>query len=116
TITRSITVATGVSTAHAIVAAVEPLLKAIDPSPGVRLLGVSTSNFGSGSYQLSLDDLVDQPVDDQEHWRLAEETVDAIRKRFGAAAIGPASAVGDQGLRLVRRGAQQWGPDSSGPA
>src|SRR3954462_15533825 len=114
TITRSVTVATGVSTAHAIVAAVQPLLQAIDPSPGVRLLGVSTSNFGSGSHQLSLDDLVDQPVQDKQQWLLAEERVAAIRQRFGTAAIGPASAVGDQGLRLVRRGAQQWGPDSSG--
>ena len=59
TITRSVTVAGGVSTAHAIVAAVEPLLQAIEPSPGVRLLGVSASNFASGSHQLSLDDLLD---------------------------------------------------------
>jgi len=112
TITRSITVATGVTTAHAIVAAIDPLLRAIDPSPGVRLLGVSASNFGSGSYQLSLDDLADGSVGDDQHWRLAEDTVDAIRKRFGATAIGPASTVGDQGLRVLRRGDQQWGPDS----
>ena len=44
---------------------------------------------------------------------MAEETVDAIRNRFGLAAIGPASAVGARGLRLVRRGAQQWGPDQA---
>ena len=37
--------------------------------------------------------------------------VDAIRERFGNAAIGPASAIGDRGLRLVKKGAQQWGPD-----
>jgi DNA polymerase-4 len=116
TITRSITLATGVSTAHAIVAAVDPLLRAIDPSPGVRLLGVSTSNFGSGSHQLSLDDLADGSVGDPDQWRLAEDTVDAIRKRFGTASIGPASTVGDQGLRVVRRGAQQWGPDSADEA
>ena len=111
TITRSITVPGGVSTAHAIVAAVEPLLRAIDASPGVRLLGVSSSNFTSGSQQLSLDDLFDARLDDEHHWLLAEETVDAIRKRFGTTAIGPASAVSDRGLRIVRRGAQQWGPD-----
>ncbi len=111
TITRSATVAGGVSTAHAIVAAVEPLLHAVDPSPGVRLLGVSCSNFTTGSQQLSLDDLLDDGVDDEHHWLLAEETVDAIRKRFGATAIGPASAVSDGGLRIVRRGAQLWGPD-----
>jgi DNA polymerase IV len=111
TITRSVTVAGGVSTAHGIVAAVEPLLQTIDASPGVRLLGVSASNFSSGSQQLSLDDLFDEGIDDEHQWLLAEETVDAIRKRFGAGAIGPASAVSDHGLRVVRRGAQQWGPD-----
>ena len=110
TITRSVTMAGGVSTAHAIVAAVEPLLRGIDPSRGVRLLGVGASNFTSGGQQLSLDDLLDD-VEEQRQWLLAEETVDAIRERFGADAIGPASAVGDHGLRLARRGAQPWGPD-----
>ena len=111
TITRSITVAGGVSTAHGIVSAVTPLLDAIDPSRGVRLLGVSASNFTSGSQQLSLDDLFEERLDDEHQWLLAEETVDAIRKRFGTTAIGPASAVSDRGLQVVRRGAQQWGPD-----
>jgi DNA polymerase IV len=114
TITRSITVDGGVSTAHSIVAAVEPLLQGIDASPGVRLLGVSASNFASGTQQLSLDDLMSEGVHDDHQWQLAEETVDAIRKRFGTASIGPASAVSDRGLRVVRRGAQQWGPDDSG--
>jgi hypothetical protein len=77
------------------------------------LLGVSASNFTSRAQQLSLDDLLDDRVDDEHQWLLAEETIDAIRKRFGTAAIGPASAVGDLGLRLVRRGAQQWGPDEA---
>ena len=84
----------------------------IDPSPGVRLLGVSASNFSTQFQQLSLDDLLDDRLDDHHQWQLAEETIDAIRKRFGTAAIGPASAVGDRGLRLVYRGAQQWGPDA----
>lgn len=115
TITRSVTLAAGVSTARGILTAVEPLLRGIDPSRGVRLLGVGASNFTSGSQQLSLDDLIDTEAsagaNDDDQWLLAEETVDAIRERFGAAAIGPASAVGDGGLRLVQRGAQQWGPN-----
>jgi DNA polymerase-4 len=110
TITRSITVPGGVSTSHGIVAAVEPLLAAIDPSPGVRLLGVSVSNFTTGSQQLSLDDVTGDRLDDEHQWLLAEETVDAIRKRFGTSAIGPASAVSERGLRIARSGAQQWGP------
>ena len=113
TITRSITVPGGVSTAHGIVSAVTPLLDAIDASPGVRLLGVSASNFASGSQQLSLDDLFEERLDDEHQWLLAEETVDAIRKRFGTTAIGPASAVSDRGLQIVRRGAQQWGPEEA---
>ncbi|HEY0519674.1 MAG TPA: hypothetical protein VGC84_09290, partial [Ilumatobacteraceae bacterium] len=111
TITRSATPGGGVSTSHAIVAALEPLLRTIDPGRGVRLLGVSASNFTSSSMQMTLDDLLSDGVDDEHQWLLAEETVDAIRRRFGTAAIGPASAVGDKGLRVVRRGAQQWGPD-----
>ena len=115
TITRAVTVSGGgVSTSHAIVAAVEPLLRAIDPGPGVRLLGVSASNFTSAGEQLSLDDLIDERHDDEHQWQLAEETVDAIRQRFGASAIGPASAVGAHGLRIARRGVQQWGPDIDG--
>lgn len=106
TITRSVTLPSAVSTAHAIVQAVEPLLDAVDPTPGVRLLGVSSSNFGAPAEQLTFDDLFAE-----EHWEAAEQTVDAIRARFGSAAIGPASAVQGSKLRLVRRGAQQWGPD-----
>jgi DNA polymerase IV len=111
TITRSITVPSGVSTAHSIVAAVEPLLLAIDPHPGVRLLGVSVSNFGARSQQLSLDDLLAERPEDDHQWLQAEETIDAIRKRFGVASIGPASSVSEQGIRVVQRGAQQWGPN-----
>jgi DNA polymerase-4 len=106
TITRSVTLPSAVATAHAIVQAVEPLLDAIDPTPGVRLLGVSSSNFGAPAEQLTFDDLFAE-----EHWEAAEQTVDAIRARLGSAAIGPASAVQGSKLRLVRRGAQQWGPD-----
>ena len=115
TITRSTTVPSPVHTAHAIIAAVEPLLDAVDPSPGVRLLGVSASNFGTPAEQLSLDELLaplDRPAPaTTDEWRAAEETVDAIRTRFGTSAIGPASAVSNGALRLVRKGAQQWGPD-----
>jgi DNA polymerase-4 len=114
TITRSVTLPAGIDTAHAIVGAVAPLLDAVDPTPGVRLLGVSASNFAAAAEQLSMEDLLagsgDAPATAAE-WQAAEQTVDAIRSRFGSAAIGPASAVSRDGLRLVRKGAQQWGPD-----
>jgi hypothetical protein len=37
--------------------------------------------------------------------------MDAIRERFGTASIGPASALEGGRIRVVRPGAQQWGPD-----
>lgn len=118
TITRATTVPAPVTSAHAIVAAALPLLLAIDPSPGVRLLGISASQLIDPPVvqdQLTLEDVVgDEPAGDRE-WDAAEQTIDAIRSRFGNTAIGPASAVETgvkgAGLRLVRRGAQQWGPD-----
>jgi DNA polymerase IV len=121
TITRSTTLAAPLDTAHAIVAACDPLLAAVDPGPGVRLVGVSCSNFGAVAEQLSMDPLMSAnstgtpsgtpgPASEGE-WQAAEETLDAIRSRFGTAAIGPASAMAKGGLRLVRKGAQQWGPD-----
>lgn len=87
--------------------ALRPLLRALDVSPGVRLLGVSGSNFGERSHQLGL---FDRAEPERSPSRSAE-AIDEIRERFGAAAIGPASSITGRGLRVVRKGAQQWGPD-----
>ena len=111
TITRSTTGAEPVDTGPSIVAALRPLLDRIDPTRGVRLLGVSTSNFGEPVQQLSLLDAGRRVGVAASSTRRAAGTVDEIRDRFGAMAIGPASSVGRSGLRLVRPGAQQWGPD-----
>ncbi len=115
TITRSVTLDAPVDTGIQLVEALGPLLEHIDPSPGVRLVGVSTTNFGEPIEQLSLlDDLsgdsIVKPLAKQRR-RLAAGALDEIRERFGTGAIGPASAVEAGGLRVVRRGAQQWGPD-----
>ena len=107
TITRSVTTADFVDRAPEIIDLIGPVLDAIDPSPGVRLLGISGSNLGSPSTQLTFDDLDDSTPD----LGATTETLDAIRDRFGDAAIGPASSVRAGKLRTVRRGAQQWGPD-----
>lgn len=111
TISRAVTLDAAIATAHGIVKAVEPLLAAVDPGPGVRLLGVSASGFAEEAEQLSLDQLLAPDVATPQDWQAAEDTIDAIRSRFGSTAIGPASAVTADGLRVVRRGAQQWGPD-----
>ena len=123
TVTRSVTLPSPVATAHALLAAATPLLATLDPTPGVRLLGIAGSQFGPPAEQMTLTDLFDTAGDGEPgpppaataaEWQAAEETMDAIRSRFGSTAIGPASAVSDRGLRVVRKGAQQWGPDQEG--
>ncbi len=104
TVTRATTLPAAVSTGPELVAALRPLLRALDVSTGVRLLGVSTSNFADPSQQLSLLDRSPEPD------RTAG-AIDEIRDRFGANAIGPASSIDGRRIRIVRRGAQQWGPD-----
>ncbi len=112
TISRSTTTADVLDLAPDILAAVRPLLAAIDTSPGVRLLGVSGSNLGVASRQLSFDELTfaDGPTDAPD-WASATVALDKIRERFGTSAIGPASALEDGALRVVRPGEQQWGPN-----
>jgi DNA polymerase IV len=107
TITRSVTTGDSIDRAPDILDLVGPLLRAIDPTPGVRLLGLSGSNLGSPSTQMTFDDL-DSTVPDM---AAATGALDAIRERFGDSAIGPASAVSAGKLRRVERGGQQWGPD-----
>lgn len=107
TITRSATSSHPTDLAPEIVAILAPHLDDLDVSPGVRLLGVGASNLGPAHRQLTLDDLDDDSPD----WSSASAAVDEIRERFGAAAICPASILEGDGLRITRRGGQQWGPD-----
>ena len=109
TVTRSTTLDGAVDTGPELVGALRPLLRALDVSPGVRLLGVSTSNFAAPNHQLSL-------LDDAADPARTAGAIDEIRERFGNAAIGPASSISGNGLRVVRKGAQQWGPDQRPPA
>jgi len=105
TITRSTTVADLVDSGTVISRAAKALLAAIDPTGGVRLLGVSVSSLDQrGPRQLSLDEI------DVPGWEDADVAIDAIRSRFGEEAVGPASLVGSAGIRVKRRGDQQWGP------
>jgi DNA polymerase-4 len=104
TITRSSTVADPLDGGPAITAVARMLLDTVDPTPGVRLLGVSVSGLSAQTgRQLSLGG--------DASWDPATRAVDEVRERFGAAAIGPASLVGADGIKLTRRGRQQWGPD-----
>jgi len=112
TITRSATGPEGLDGGPAIAAVARGLLDTVDPAPGVRLLGVAVSGLAPAvGEQLSLGD-----GDEPGGWSSATRAVDDVRQRFGAAAIGPASLVGRDGLKLTRRGRQQWGPDEDDDA
>jgi DNA polymerase-4 len=106
TLTRSITLPSPVDTAHALLTAAQPLVDALDLDRGVRLLGLGAAKFAPRAEQLRLD-VDEHPT---QPWEAASDAVDDVRRRFGERSIGPASAVRDGELRLVRTGEQQWGP------
>ncbi len=108
TITRSTTLAVSVDDSHSLLEAGRQLLELVDPAQGVRLLGLSVSGLSSdSSKQLTFDEATSGPG-----WQEADRMIDEIRARFGDDAIGPAISAGPDGLRLKRRGNQQWGPDA----
>jgi DNA polymerase-4 len=104
TITRAETLEAPVDEPQALVRVARRLLAAVDPSPGVRLLGVSVSQLvEEAPRQLSLEDAATAA-----DWTQATRAVDEIRSRFGDAAIGPAALAG---TKPKRKGDAQWGPD-----
>jgi DNA polymerase-4 len=113
TITRSSTVDGGLDSGHQLAQIARELLAEVDVARGVRLLGIGVSQLGDqASRQLSLDDLLASEASGSvADWTAAEDAVDAVRARFGDAALGPASLAGPGGLRIARKGQQQWGPD-----
>ena len=116
TITRSVTVDGGLDSGHQLAQIGRALLAEVDPSPGVRLLGIGVAQLDDrGNRQLSLDDLlVAEDPGAGADWSTAEQAMDAVRARFGDAAVGPASLTTPDGIRIARKGQQQWGPDSDG--
>ncbi len=119
TITRSITLPETVDTGPALARAARALLDEVDPSPGVRLLGVGAGGLTNASiHQLALfdDPATEGQGADLAEWSDASRAVDAIRERFGSTAIGPARLAGPGGLRVKRKGDQQWGPGGPGGA
>lgn len=109
TISRSVTLPGPVARTGPILAAARSLLDATDVDPGIRLLGVGVSSLAADQaeqLELSFASTVEpKPA--------VDPAIDLIRERFGPDAIGPASLVGDGGLRRKRAGDQQWGPDAT---
>lgn len=107
TITRQTMAPEPIDQASDIVALLGPLVDSIDPSPGVRLVGVSGSNLAPAFHQLTLGEA---SGGGPEHGTWSE-AVDSIRARFGADAIGPASAVRKGSVRSAEHRPNRWGPD-----
>lgn len=104
TVTRSETLPEAVDEPHAILRVARRLLATVDPTPGVRLLGVSVSTLAEdAARQLTLDDALAGG-----ERSTVTQAVDDLRERFGDAAVVPASLAA-RGVK--RRGETQWGPD-----
>lgn len=87
TVTRSVTGPEPLDDGRSIAEAARALLRSVDPAPGVRLLGVAVSELSDrGATQLRLDGDAGSA-----HRERAGAAVDEVRRRFGDAAIGPAS-------------------------
>ena len=110
TISRSHTLPEPTALSALIIEEAKSLLNGVDLTPGIRLLGVSVTNLDSNfTEQLKLGE------ESHSGWENMEGAVDSIRDRFGMSSIGPASMLGARGLRVKRKGEQQWGPDENEP-
>jgi DNA polymerase IV len=112
TITRSHTGADPLDTGPELARVASSLLDQVDSSAGIRLLGVSVSGLAQhAARQLSLEQAAAGAG-----WAEASRAVDQVRSRFGESAVGPAALLDEGGVRIRRRGDQQWGPsEGSGP-
>jgi DNA polymerase-4 len=118
TITRSQTVGDAIDTGHTIAGIGVSLLRQVDVSTGVRLLGVSVTNLAHGSARQLTLDLAGQAGSepgtaepDPAAWEGAAVAVDRVRARYGDRAVGPAVLLDPDGLRVKRQGDTQWGPN-----
>jgi DNA polymerase-4 len=105
-VTRSVSPSQALTTGPAIVAAVMPLIGDIDPSQGVRLVGIHAARLGVKVDEGRLFEDFEDPVEAVEaQWSVANSAIDTILDRYGKGAIGPAST-----LNSRRPGESPFGP------
>jgi DNA polymerase IV len=116
-LTRSHTLGQAITTGGAIGQVAASLLAAIDPGEGIRLLGVSASGLvEGGGDQLSFDlgdgrdEGTQSPTSREQSWQDATAAIDAIRDKFGQAAVGSAAMVTEAGVQVPARRDAPWGP------
>ncbi|MGH9292354.1 MAG: DNA polymerase IV [Acidimicrobiales bacterium] len=134
TITRSHSTAGTLAGSRAVSRIASALLATLDVSDGVRLLGVSVSSLeaadarsgrqlrlmaveGAGGEGGAFEGGHDGDQGDAlgEAWDEVDRAVDAIRRRYGAGAVGPAAVVTATGLAVKELGDSQWGPSANRP-
>lgn len=108
-VTRSVTPAVPITSGPAMVAALEPLLADIEPSQGVRLLGVHAQKLSVGGQAVPrlFDDDSDAVESLEREWSEASRAVDSIIDKFGSGSIGPASVL----RQKTRPGEAPYGPE-----
>ena len=98
--TRARTLPAATVLATEFLATARELIDAVDCARGVRLLGVSLSQLAPVAAVQETLDLDDPAAADDAHRRRradVERAVDAVRDRFGARSVGPASVVAERG-------------------
>ena len=110
TITRSRTLPQPVDTARDLLRVADELIGQVDVSAGVRLLGIHVSQLGvSEGAQLMFDG-----AEGARDWDLASDALDAVRARFGDAAVGPAALLANGGPSLTSREGESSGRGGPG--
>ncbi len=117
TITRRVTAAQSFNSSTDLLRMARELMRDVEMGDGVRLLGIGVANLGEDhGHQLAFDlDGKSEQAARSASNDATDALIDDVRAKFGAGAIGPASAAVDGSLRVKRRGEQQWGPNASEP-
>jgi len=109
TITRSLTPPNPTDSGMSINQVAQGLLSKIDVGLGIRLLGVGVTGLEEEQHQqLTLDEAMGGETGAD--WKLADEAIDKIRRKFGIDSIGPA-VLAKPGERLKTRDKNEnpWG-------
>jgi nucleotidyltransferase/DNA polymerase involved in DNA repair len=123
-VSRSQTLPFGIDDEAAIAVIAQALVRSVDVSRSVRLLGLYASTFlerSDNQVQLSFDvategDVRQGAIESSRERQVTStslrDALDDIRRRYGASSVGVASDLAPQGLRIERqRGSHAFGPE-----